>query len=173
MKKWIIILVMGSIPMLSWSQNGINQFFQKYKNAHEAEHFRLGGLILDLAVGFTDDEDAKSILKKIKRIRLLSMDKGNPVEKTDYKNLIKSINDAKFSPLIKIKDGKDDVNIYVQERNNYISEILILLNGEDEFLLLNLSGKLKFEDLNDLDLDIKGSEHLDSLPDTKEALNKA
>lgn len=173
MKNWIIILVMGCMPMLLAAQNdGINKFFQKYKKLNDAEHFKLGGFILDLAVGFTDDEDTKSILKKINRIRLLTIEDRNPVDQSDYKNLVKEINNAKFSPLIKVKDGKDQVDIYVQERNNFISEIVVLINGEDEFLLLNLTGKLKFEDLNDLDLDIKGSEHLDSLPDRREVLDK-
>lgn len=175
MKNWIFILVMTGMPLFLFSQgkNSINHFFQKYKHHNEAEHFKIGGLLLDLAVGFTDDDEAKGILKKLKRIRLLTIENDNPVSKEDYKQLIRHMDAEKYAPLIKVKNGNENVNIYVQEKHDFISEIIVLINSDDDFLLLQLDGKFKFEDLNDLDLDIKGGEHLDKLPDDREKLEKA
>jgi hypothetical protein len=76
MKTWIIILGMVLSPMLLCSQSSqsVKNFFKKYQNNDQAEQFKIGGLVLDLAISFSDDEESKNILKKLKRLRLLSFE---------------------------------------------------------------------------------------------------
>lgn len=156
-------------PFLLKAQNNntVREFFQKYKHDHRAEHFRMGGLLLDVAVSFSNDDQEKKILKKMKRLRLLSFEDNNPVTPGEYQKLLKGIRADKYSPLIKVRQGDETVNIMVQERNNYISEVLLIVNSKDEFVLLNLEGKFRFEDLNDFDLDTKGGDHLRKLPEDR------
>ena len=175
MKIWIFILGMTITPMLVCGQNNqtVKDFFQKYKDDHRAEQFKVGGLMLDLAVSFSDDDDGKKIMKKLKRLRLLSFEDNNPVSQAEFKSLLKGIQADRYSPLIKLKKKGETVDIFVQEKNNFISEVLLIVQSQDEFLLLNLEGKFRFEDLNDFDLDTKGSDHLKRLPEKRTDLPKA
>ncbi len=175
MKNILFILGMIVLPMLlvAQSKQGVNNFFQKYKNHEGAEQFKLGGLILNLATSFSGDPDSKHLLRKMKRIRLLNIDSSNPVDPADYKQLLKDIESDDYSPLIKVKEDGEQIDIYVQEKHEHITDIIILVNGIDDFLLLNLEGKFKFEDLNDLDIDVDGGEQLKRLPDDKDKLNRA
>jgi hypothetical protein len=78
-----------------------------------------------------------------------------------------------YSPLIKLRQKGETVDIFVQEKNNYISEVLLIVQSQEEFILLNLEGKFRFEDLNDFDLDTKGGDHLRRLPEKRSELPKA
>jgi hypothetical protein len=175
MKTWIIILGMVISPMLLCSQSSqsVKNFFKKYQNNDEAEQFKIGGLVLDLAISFSDDEESKNILKKLKRLRLLSFEDINPVDPSDFRQLMKGIQADRYSPLIKLRQKGETVDIFVQEKNNYISEVLLIVQSQEEFILLNLEGKFRFEDLNDFDLDTKGGDHLRRLPEKRSELPKA
>ncbi len=175
MKTYLFILVMGVSPLLLFSQSNktVKDFFQKYKNDDRAEHFRIGGLLLDVAVSFSDDNAEKKILKKMKRLRLLAFDDANPVSSSDYQSLMKGINADNYSPLIKFREKGQSVDIFVQENNNRISELLLIVRGNKEFILLNFEGNFRFEDLNDFDLDTKGGDHLRRLPEKRADLPKA
>jgi hypothetical protein len=176
MKTWIIILGMIATPLLVISQSSqtVKNFFSKYQNNDRAEQLKIGGLVLDLAISFSDDDDNKKILKKLKRLRLLSFEDTNPVDPTDFRQLMKGIQADRYSPLIKLRQkGGETVDIFVQEKNNYISEVLLIVQSQEEFILLNLEGKFRFEDLNDFDLDTKGGDHLRRLPEKRSELPKA
>ncbi len=175
MKTWIFILGMIVTPMCVWAQSSLSvkDFFRKYQHDEGAEQFKLGGLVLDLAISFSDEKKDNKILKKLKRLRLLTFEDNNPVSASDYKSLMKGIHSDHYSPLIKLRQGKETVDIFVQENNNFISEVLLIVQSQEEFILLNLEGKFRFEDLNDFDLDTKGGDHLRKLPERRADLPKA
>ncbi|MEL7122396.1 MAG: DUF4252 domain-containing protein [Bacteroidota bacterium] len=174
MKKLLFILVMTVIPMLAFAQkSSISQFMKKYDNDENAEKLRLGGLVLDLAVSFSDDKDSKKWLKKLKRIRLLVLEEKSAVSDGDYRQLIKGIQNDKYSPLIKLRDAGNSVDIFAQEDGEHIRKVCVIVRSDDEFILLDLHGLLKFEDLNDLELEMEGSDYLKKLPDDRSKLPKA
>ncbi len=175
MKLQIIILWMLAIPVLGYSQSKqtVDDFFKKYKQDDRTEHLRLGGLVMDLAVSFSEDEQEKKMLKKIKRLRLLSFDEHNPVSSSEYQDLMRGVKADRYSPLFRIREGGENVDILVQEHNNLITDVLLIVYDKNEFILLNLEGRFRFEDLNDFEVKIEGGEHLRKLPEKRADLPRA
>jgi hypothetical protein len=96
------------------------------------------------------------------------MDDGNLVTPKEYQKLLKNMRKNGFEELFRVREGHEDVGLYIREEHQKVTNVLLTVHGQDNFILLSLEGLLKFSDLNDLHLDIEGMEHFENLPDKKE-----
>ena len=163
---WSALLTLG--PLFAFAQpKPIAQFYEKYKQRENVTDVKLQGWLLEIATNFADDEQAQKLLDKITYLRVLVMEEGNLVSPGEYKSLLKDIRQSSFEELLKIREGQQDIGFYIREKGDTITDVLLLVNGQDEFVLLSLEGLFKFSDLNDLNIDIDGAEHFEKLPEKK------
>jgi hypothetical protein len=173
MKKIIFMLFMISIAHLTFAQpKAVKQFYNKYKHLEGVEDFKLGGFMLRLASGFSDDEDAEKWLKKITNLRIMTIENGNPVSAQDYNDLIKNIKKEAFEDLMMVKEDGKKVQFLMREKDDKITDLLLLVSGDEEFTLLSLEGLLKFSDLNDLNIEIDGHKEFHRLPEDRKGVQK-
>lgn len=174
MKNTILALFLIGLPLIGMSQTPvIKSFYDKYKNMDKVQDVQLQGWLLELASTFTDEESAGNLLKKITQLRVLIMDEGNLVSPQEYKSLLKEVKKSQFEELIQIKDGDQKIEFLIREKGETITDVLVVINGLDDFVMLSLEGKLKFSDLNDLNIEIEGAEHFQKLPEAKKDLPRA
>lgn len=168
-----LILLLCSITLSQAQTESIQQFYNKYKNLEEVTHIKLQGWVLQLAAKHADDDEANKIFKKITQLRFLNMEEGNPVSTDEMSKLLHSLRKDNFEELIQIRDEGEQINCFIRSKEDLITDVVLLISGSDEFLLLSLEGKLRFSDLNDLDLEVKGSEQFKKLPDDRSKLPRA
>ena len=174
MKYLFVLLLAGFLPLLSTAQNKeIKKFYDKYRSLDNVQDIKLQGWVLKLASTFTDEEEAEKILKKITQLRVMIMEDGNLVSPQEYNNLVRSVKKDRFEELIKIKEEGQDIEFMIREENDAITDVLIMVSSPDQFVLLSLEGKLKFSDLNDLQIEVDGGEHFQKLPDDKAEIPRA
>lgn len=174
MKKWFVLWVISAFVVSANAQvEPIKAFYNKYKNYENATQLKLQGWLIRLAAKHTDEEGAEQLLKKITHLRLLSIEDGNPVSLEESRDLIKQLKKESYEELLNVRDGTERVDILIREKKDVITEILLLVSDKDEFLLLSLEGRLKFSDLNDLDIEVDGSEHFKNLPEDRNLVPKA
>ena len=58
------------------------------------------------------------------------MEEGNLVTKADRRSLIKDLKAEKFSELMQIKEGGGSVDFYLRENGEFITDVLIMVNGK-------------------------------------------
>lgn len=153
--------------MASGQSKYITQFYNHYKAQEEVTNLNLRGFVLSLASTFTDDKDAKKILRKVSHLRLLMMEDENLVSPQQYTSLIRGIKSDHFEELMMLREENQRIEFFLREEGETITDVLMLLHGDGEFLMLSLEGALKFSDLNNLKLDIDGGEHFSKIPDRK------
>jgi len=174
MRTFILSALLALGPFFAFAQpKAIAQFYEKYTQHEDVTDVKLQGWLLEIASNFADDEQAKKILSKITYLRVLVMEEGNLVSPEEYKSLLKDIRQSSFEELFKIREGQQDIGFYIREKGDSITDVLLLVNGDDEFVLLSLEGLLKFSDLNDLHIDIDGAEHFKKLPEKKGEVPRA
>lgn len=152
---------------LSAQSEPIHHFYQQYRDNDHATRLNLKGGLLRIASGFTDDKDARRILRKVSHLRLLVVEEDNPVSAEAYTQLIRGIQSDRFEPLIQVREGKQRIEFFMRENGDTITDLLMLLHDEGEFIMLSLEGKLQFSDLNDLQIDVDGAQHLSKLPESR------
>ena len=174
MKNYLIAILISTIPLFAFGQtNAIQKFYNKYKNYENVTDVKMQGWVLKLASNYTEEESASKLLQKITHLRVMVMEEGNLVTKQEYNQLIKSVKGSQFEELIKIKEGNQQIEFLVRQDGETITDVLIMVNGNDEFVLLSLEGNLKFSDLNDLNFEVDGAEHFKKLPEKKKDLPRA
>ena len=174
MKNVLLALFILALPFIGYSQTpAIKSFYDKYKDMENVQDVKLQGWLLNIASTFADEEEAGKLLQKITQLRVLIMDEGNLVSKQEYNNLMKSVRKSDFESLIQIKDEGQNIEFLIKEKGDTITDVLVVVNGADDFVLLSLEGKLKFSDLNDLNIEVEGAEHFQKLPEKKKDLPRA
>lgn len=168
MRNFLIYGVLLLLPALATAQSKyITQFYNQYKSYESVSSFKLGGFVLTLAGTFADDENARKVLRKVSHLRLMVVEEANLVTPEDYTTLVRGLQSDRFEELLQIRDEGERIDFFLREDGDRITDVLMLLRGKDEFLLLSLEGAFKFSDLNDLHIDIEGGEYFSQLPDKK------
>lgn len=165
------LVIAFSLPL--FSQNGIQNFYRKYMTNEKMTNVNLSGWVLQMAAEYADEGKEKEMLQKITKLRVMIMEDGNLVSKTDYSDLIKDIRKDDFEPFMNIKEGGDKIDLYLRDDGETITNVLVLVNGDDEFVLLSLEGNLKFSDLNDINFDVKNGEIFKKIPEERKSIPRA
>jgi len=155
---------LGSTGFSFAQSNSIQSFYKKYAGYENATDINVQGWVLKLASAFSEDEKAQNTLDKITQLRILIMEDENLVTYDDRKKLTRSLKKDKFEELLQVRDGGDKIDFFLREDGGQITNLLMVVNGKDGFILLSLEGLLNLEDIKDLNIDIEGSEHLKKLP---------
>ncbi|MCB0586326.1 MAG: DUF4252 domain-containing protein [Phaeodactylibacter sp.] len=169
MRTFILSALLALGPLFAFAQpRPIARFYDKYKQFENVTDVKLQGWLLEIATSFAEeDEDARKLLDKITYLRVLVMDEGNLVSPGEYKSLLRDIRQSSFEELFKVKEGQEDISFFIREKGDTITDVLLLVNGEDDFVLLSLEGLFKFSDLHNLNIDVDGAEHFEKIPEKK------
>ena len=169
MKNIIIVLLFAFLlPLTSSAQRSVNRFIDKYYDKENVTTVELSGFVLKMAAKFIDDDEGKEILASISRLQVLAMEGQNHVTKKDLNTFKTKIKKDKFEELMTVRTKGTSVDFYVKEEKGDIKNILLLVSGKEEFVMLNLRGKLKFDDIKKLDFDVEGAEHFKKVPKWKD-----
>lgn len=163
--KNLIILFFLAITMPSFGQSrAVKNFYQKYKNNDNVVNVNIQGWVLKMVATFTDDEDLpKDLIRKISHLRVLVMEDGNPVSKNEYSGLLSDVKNDNFETILTVRDGKDKVHLLIREDRELITDAIVLVRSDDEFVMVSLEGAFSLNDLKHLDLDIEGTDHFEKV----------
>lgn len=156
------IALIGLMLVMVWGlsaqsqANAIDKYFQQYV---EDERFtvvyispKMFELIGKLDVKGLDidgeGEAALEIMKDIKGLRIL-ITEDSP--KQFYEEFTNKINTSEYETLMTVRNKKEEnVDFLVMEEAGKISELLLLVGGGDEFVLLSFVGNLDIDKISKL-----------------------
>jgi len=174
MNHYLISFLFLLGPLFSWGQvTAIQHFYDKYQSLEKVQDIKLQGWVLELASEFTDEEQGRRLLRNITQLRVLIMEEGNLVSHREYNDLLRDLRRVSFEELIKVRESDSQVDLLIREKGDTITDVLVLISGDDGFVLLSLEGALKFSDLNDLNIDVQGAEQFKKLPEKKADIPRA
>lgn len=167
MKKIIIAFAILAIPFLSFSQHeSIEKFYDKYVGNENISDISLNGWILSMASKMAE-EDGTEILQKITKLRIMLAEEKNIVAKSDIKKLMRDVRKNNFEDLMTVRDEGTRVNFMIREEGENITNVLVIIQGEGDFILLSLEGNLNFDDLKELEFDVEGGDVFKKLSDKR------
>ena len=79
-----------------------------------------------------------------------------------------------YEELMSIKEEQEEVWMYIRENKGYIAELVILVSNNDEFVLMNFTGKIDLKKISRLakSVQIDGIEYLDKVKDASREKNR-
>ncbi len=161
----LLLLAAGS----AMAQNdGITRFFNQYVDDERFTVVFVSPKMFQMVAKIeTDDEDwnkFRDVVKDLGGLRVLTADSiGNGVAM--YKDALSRVPVGEYSELLTVRDGQENVRIWIKDSGNTIQELLLLVGSPEEFTLLSFTGKIDLDKISTLSrtLDIKGADKLEKI----------
>lgn len=171
MKKYFIaiFLFLPAVIMADNDEGVLSSFFEKYSGEQEFTYVNLTPKLFEM---FTDmepgeDDDLIKMMQNMTSVKILAADSTS--KSSSYYNEVQSLLKNKaFEELAFIRDGNENVRIMVKEANSKINELLVLVSGSHNFVVIDLVGNINLKDLKKMSkFKMKGMEYLEKADDQK------
>ena len=163
-------MLLLAVPFSSFAQvDAIDRYFRHYVEDTSFTSVyvspKMFSLIGNLEVD-ENDEELSEMIKGLKGLRILTTEKN---ARSLYKEAIAKFNTSEYESLMTVKGDGEDVNFWIKSDGNTISELLLLVGG-DEFVMLSLVGNINLDKISEFaeSMDIEGSEHLEKLKEKED-----
>lgn len=170
----IAIVLFLITPVFAIGQtSAVDNLFDKYTSQDGFTSVDVSKGLFELFAEIEADdpefEDFQKAIDGVESLRLIAYsteddDNGNTKASKEafYEDVMNSIPFKEFKELMIIKDSDANVNFYAKSSGSIISEILMVVDGNDEAVLLSLTGNLDLNYVAKLgkSMDIGGMQHL-------------
>ena len=146
--------------------DAIDRFFEKYQDDEEFTMVYVSPKMFEMfakVAGDELDEELGSLVKDLKGLKVLRTEK-NALQV--YKDAGKKIPTQEYELLMTARDEGQNIKILTKTKSeDVIEELLLLVGGDDEFVLVSFVGNINLNDLAKIagKLDIDGVKHLEKL----------
>ena len=116
-----------------------------------------------------EDKEFKELTSNLNSIKILTADSLMEVRNGGkfQKELMQILPKTNYKELMIIKEGKQDIRFLIREEKNKISELVMIVTGQGEPVLIFLEGDINLKNISKLSksMKIKGFEHLEKVDD--------
>lgn len=158
-------------------EDAISKYFSKYMDdeAFTVVYLspKLFQLLGKLEIDELEDEEAAAIMEVIEDLKSLRVLTTEQNAAQYYNEAVKTINTKDYEVLLTVRDEGENVQFLIKEEGNMINELLLLVGGADEFVMVSFVGKIDLDKISQLakKLDVDGVEHLDKLNNREKKSN--
>jgi len=170
----ITIVLFLLVPVFVFGQtSAVDALFDKYTSQDGFTSVDVNKGLFELFAEIEADdpefEDFQKAIDGVESLRLIAYsinddDSDNTLEAKDkfYKDIMSSIPFKEFKELMVVKDNDANVNFYAKSSGSVINEMLMVVDGKNEVVLLSLTGDLDLNYVAKLgkSMDIGGMQYL-------------
>jgi hypothetical protein len=166
--------MLGVVMMLSvavQAQNDvIAKFFNKYDGDESFSKVSISGKMFSMMAnidGNTEEEKAMiGAISKIKGLKILKKDDARNSREL-YKEALSMVPAGQFEELMTVRDKDKDMKFFTKESGGKISELVMVLGGNEEFLVMSLFGEIDLKEMGKIgkSVNIDGLQNLDKMKD--------
>ncbi len=176
MKKLIMILSIGYLTafQVNAQDAAISSLFDKYADNEELTKVSISQKMFSLFTNLEpDDPETKELadaISKLKGVKILASDSIADGRKY-YREASQNIRKSQFEELMSVRDGDKDMVFMIKESGGIISELLMLVGGDHQFVAMDLFGEIDLKQISKLSkgMNMKGMEYLENIDqDSKE-----
>ena len=173
MKKIVLNILVLAVPILLSAQSSqVEKIFDQYSGEEGYTSIQITKYMFELfskVANEEEDKEFKKITSKLTGIKILTLDSLTNIkrEQNFYKEITSSLSKTDYKDLMIIKDGTEEIKFIIREMNAKISELVMIVGGNGEAVLIVLLGDINLKQISKLSksMDIKGFEHLDKVDD--------
>ncbi len=167
MKKIAAILILMVTVTAVNAQDVISKFFNKYQNDETFTNVNISskmfGLFTEMDAETPEDKAVLEAISKLKGLKILA--KQNARNSRDLYKEALSLIPKNFEELMSVRDKDKDMKFMIQENGGKISEMLMIVGGNEEFMILSIFGEIDLKQISRIGskMNIKGLENLDRM----------
>jgi len=174
MKKYMVGIVMAVMSIAVQAQdNAISKFFTKYQGDESFSQVtvssKMFGLFTNMDAEKPEDKEILDAISKIKGLRVLAKQETRDARAL-YKEAMTMIPVKEYEELMTVRDKDKDMKFFIKETSGKISELVMVMGGNEEFMVLSLFGEIDLKQISRIGrkMDIDGLDHLEKMKDGKD-----
>jgi hypothetical protein len=169
MKSSFFLMLFLLSGVTAQAQNdAISRFFNQYMEDERFTVVYISPKMFEMVAKIeTDDAEwnnFREVVGNLTGLRVLTADSIGDGLKF-YKEALSKVPKGEYSELLTVRDGKENVRMWIKDSGNIINELLLLVGAPDEFVMLSFTGRIDLDKISSLSksLDIQGVEHLNKV----------
>jgi hypothetical protein len=112
-------------------------------------------------------DDMEQLISKLNCIKILVTD-DDPSTKAPvnlYQEIMKVLPASPYKEVMVVKEKDQDIKFYAKEEKNKVVELLLVLGGKDESVLISIQGDIDMKNISKLakSMNIEGMENLEKI----------
>jgi hypothetical protein len=168
MKKMMVLTVlMGLAACVSAQKDPVNAAFEKYAGKEGFTTVNISGDMLNMISQAEEERRDTNFQSKLTDLKILVRDKKcDELQTANFRTEVYDKLDKKeYKEMMTVKESDQDVVILVKESGGRVSELLLLVTGKDNNVMIQAKGDMLLRELADLSgkYPMKGFEQLKNL----------
>lgn len=158
------MMVMSS----AFAQDAISKFFSKYQSDETFSQVtvssKMFALFTNMDADTPEDKEVLEAISKLKGLRILAKEDARNA-RTLYKEAFTLIPIKEYEELLSVRDKDKDMKFLIKESGGKISELLMIMGGNEQFMVMSLFGEIDLKQVSRIGkkMDVKGLEHLEKM----------
>lgn len=155
-----------------FAQDAITKFFAKYQDDESFTQVlvssKMFSMFTNMEVESKEDQEVLNAISKLKGLKILAKENTSDARKL-YKEAYSMIPVKEYEELMSVRDKDKDMKFYVKETGGKISELLMIVGGADDFMIMSLFGEIDLKQVSRMGkkMDVKGLENLEKIEEKK------
>jgi len=172
MKKVIAVGILMVTVTGAFAQDAISKFFSKYQSDESFSSVTVSSKMFSLFTNMDaetpEDKEVLEAISKLKGLKILAKDDARNARDL-YKEAFVLIPIKEYEELMSVRNEDKDIKFYIKESAGKISELLMVMGGNEQFMVMSLFGEIDLKQISRIGkkMDVKGLEHLEKMGDHK------
>lgn len=152
MKTFMLIISLFVASMAQAQISKLDQIFEQYKEQKGVTSIKIGKpmfkMLNKMKITDSDVETIKPLLSKINSIKMLVFEDAG----SDIQNQVSSaIGNLNYEELLVVNSDGNKIRFLAENTDgDFLSNLLLSINSEEETVFMILDGALKYDDINTL-----------------------
>lgn len=167
MKKTGLMMVLMVTLSAAGAQDVISKFFTKYQEDESFTNVNISskmfGLFTQMDADSPEDKEVLQAISKLKGLKILAKENARNSREL-YKEALGLI-PKNFEELMSVRDKDKDMKFMIDENGGKISEMLMVVGGNEEFMIMSIFGEIDLKQISRIGskMNIKGLENLKNM----------
>lgn len=167
MKRLALLSAIILVPFFAIAQSAsIDRLIDKYGGQDGVTIVNISPQLFQImsAMDVQEVEDAEFPFEKLSAVKVLSIENAELLAGADFYNEVMSdLNTSEYEEVITVKDGSDDVHMWMKTAGQQILEFLLVVASPDEGVVVYISGDFNMNDIEGLASSFGGIGELEGL----------
>jgi hypothetical protein len=172
MKKILFFTAFIFVACSLDAQSIMDKLFDKYSGTEGYTSVYISKYMFDMfrsenVVDKTDEENMNQVISKLTGIKILVTDDdpATPAPVNLYNEIMKIIPSSPYKEIMVVKEKDQNIKFYVRENGNRVAELLMVIGGNDENVLISIQGDIDMKNISKLakGMNIDGMENLEKM----------
>jgi len=172
MKTLFLAVVMLGLSCGLDAQSIMDNLFEKYSGTEGYTSVYISKYMFDMfrsneTTPKEGDDDLEEVISKLSGIKILVTDDdpATPAPVNLYNEIMKVIPSSAYKEIMVVKEKDQDIKFFVKENKDRVAELLMVIGGSDESVLISIQGDIDMKNISKLakSMNVEGMENLEKI----------